>query len=148
MIAGASFHTDGDSPLEVVNPAGAPLPGVLRYDTLTQRPSYDVKAFMRYNPSPFLFAAVGIEKSWGGEQIGTNGKFIVAGLPIEIPQPNMPIGRDDFLRGHFQFQIPHAPDFTVAGDVFHDFQATGGFRENIGVEIRLAKLFFPTPHSK
>jgi hypothetical protein len=38
-----------------------------------------------------------------------------------------------------------APDFTIAGDVFHDFQATGGFRENIGVEVRLAKFFFPPP---
>jgi hypothetical protein len=27
--------------------------------------------------------------------------------------------------------------------VFHDFQASGGFKENIGVEIRLAKFFFP-----
>jgi hypothetical protein len=32
--------------------------------------------------------------------------------------------------------------------VFHDFQASGGFRENIGVEIRLAKLFYPTPLAK
>jgi hypothetical protein len=144
LIADASFHTDGDSPIEVVNPPGAPFPGVLRYDTLTQHPSYDVKAFLRYNPSTFLFAAVGIEKSWGGEQIGTNGRFIVAGLPVEIPQPNVSIGRDDFLRGHFQFQVPLAQDFTLAGDVFHDFQATGGFRENIGVEIRLAKFFFPS----
>jgi len=56
---------------------------------LTQRPSYDVKAFLRYNPSAFLFAAVGIEKSWGGEQIGTDGRFFVAGLPVGIPQPNV-----------------------------------------------------------
>jgi hypothetical protein len=47
----------------------------------------------------------------------------------------MSIGRDDFLRGHFQFQVPLAKDFTIAGDVFHDFRATGGFKENIGVEV-------------
>ena len=51
--------------------------------------------------------------------------------------------RDDFLRGHFQFQILLAKDFTIAGDLFHDFEATGGFRQNIGVEVRLAKFFFP-----
>ena len=34
-------------------------------------------------------------------------------------------------------------DFAVAADVFHDFNRTGGFRENIGVEIRLLKLFVP-----
>jgi len=79
-------------------------------------------------PSTFLFAAVGIEKSWGGEQIATNGRFIVAGLPVEIPQANMAIGRDDFLRGHFQFQVPLAQDFTIAGGRVHDFEATGGFR--------------------
>jgi hypothetical protein len=148
LVADASFHTDGDSPLQVVNPPGAPFPGTLTFDTLTQRPSYDVKAFLRYSPSNFLFAAVGIEKSWGGEQIATNGRFIVAGLPVEILQANMAISRDDFLRGHFQFQVPLAQDFTVAADIFHDFQASGGFRENIGVEVRLAKLFFPTPPAK
>jgi len=93
LIADASFHTDGGSPIEVFNPPGALVPGVLRFDTLTQRPSYDVKAFLRYNPSTFLFAAVGIEKSWGGEQVGTNGKFIVAGLPIVMPQPDMSMDR-------------------------------------------------------
>jgi hypothetical protein len=49
------------------------------------------------------------------------------------------------LRGHFEFQVPLAKDFTIAGDVFHDFEASGGFRENIGVEVRLAKFFFPPP---
>jgi hypothetical protein len=143
LVANASFHTNGNSPLQVVNPPGAPLAGVLTYDALTQKPSYDLKAFLRYNPSTFLFAAFGIEKSWGGEQKATNGTFVPAGLLVGIPQADMSIGRDDFLRGHFQFQIPLAQDFTIAGDVFHDFQATGGFRENFGVEVRLAKFFFP-----
>jgi hypothetical protein len=143
LIANASLHTNGNSPLEVINPPGAPLPGILRYDALTQKPSYDVKAFLRYNPSTFLFAAIGIEKSWGGEQIATNGIFVPTGLPVGIPQPNMSLSRDDFLRGHFQFQIPLAQDFTIAADVFHDFQAVGGFKQNIGAEVRLAKFFFP-----
>jgi hypothetical protein len=52
------------------------------------------------------------------------------------------------LRGHFEFQVPLAQDLALAGDVFHDFQATGGLRENIGVEFRLAKFFFPQPRSK
>jgi hypothetical protein len=147
LVANASFHTNGNSPLEVVNPPGAPLPGLLTYETLTQQPSYNVKAFLRYNPSTFLFAAVGIEKSWGGAQTATNGSFVAAGLPVSIPQSNVSLGRDDFLRGHFQFQVPLAQDIALAGDLFHDFQATGGLRENIGFEIRLAKLFIPPPRS-
>lgn len=85
LIANASFHTDGDSPLTVVNPASAPFPGVLNYGTLTQGTSYDVKAFLRYEPKTSLWFAVGIEKSWGGEQIATNGTFAVTGAPIVIP---------------------------------------------------------------
>jgi hypothetical protein len=51
LIANASFHTDGNSPLAVVNPASAPFPGVLNYATLTQGPSYDVQAFCATNRS-------------------------------------------------------------------------------------------------
>jgi hypothetical protein len=141
LVANASFHTNGSNPVTVVNPAAAP--GVLTYD-MVQGISYDFRAFLRYNPQPTLFfLAVGIEKSWGGEQIATNGRFAVSGLPNVIPQANLSLGRDDFFRGHFQFQIPVTQEFAVAAEVFHDFDRVGGFRENIGVEIRLAKFFFP-----
>jgi hypothetical protein len=106
--------------------------------------SYDVRAFLRYNPLPTLFfVAVGIEKSWGGEQIAANGKFAVTGLPIVAPQPNLSLSRDDFFRGHFQFQVPITKEFAIAGDVFHDFARLGGFREDIGAEVRLTRIFFP-----
>jgi hypothetical protein len=149
LIANASFHTNGSNPVTIVNPAAAPLPGVLTYDTLAQGISYDFKAYLRYSPQPtFFFLAVGIEKSWGGEQIATNGRFAVSGLPIVIQQANFSLGRDDFLRGHLQFQVPVAQEFAVAGDVFHDFDRVGGFRENIGAEFRLARFFFPPPVSR
>jgi hypothetical protein len=149
LVANASFHTNGSNPVTVVNPAGAPLPGVLTYDTMVQGVSYDFRAYLRYSPQPTLFfLAVGIEKSWGGEQIATNGRFAVSGLPIVVPQANLSLSRDDFLRGHFQFQIPITQEFAVAGDVFHDFERVGGFGQNIGAEIRLARFFFPQPVSK
>lgn len=144
LVANASFHTNGNSPVNVVNPAGAAFPGVLTYDTLAQSISYDVKAFLRYEPKAFLFVAVGVEKSWGGEQIATNGRFTVTGLPLTIPQGNLSLGRDDYLRGHLQFQVPVTQDFAVAGDIFHDFDRVGGLRNDIGVEVRLTKFFFPT----
>jgi hypothetical protein len=150
FVANASFHTNGDSPLLVINPATAPVAGILRYDTLTQRPSYDVKAFLRYAPPTpvFLFVAVGVEKSWGGEQFAANGSFAITGLPIVLPQSNLSLGKDDFLRGHVQFQIPFTQDFVVAADIFHDFARVGGFREDIGAEIRLSKLFYPKSPSR
>jgi hypothetical protein len=143
LIAHASFHTGGNSPLMVLNPASAKVPGVLTYDNLTQHPSYDVQAFLRYEPKPAQFVAIGIEKSWGGKQIAINGIFAATGLPITMPLANLPLTKDDFLRGHFQFQVPITQEFAIAGDVFHDFGTVGGLRENIGVEIRMVKLFFP-----
>jgi hypothetical protein len=56
----------------VLNPASAKVPGVLTYDNLTQHPSYDVQAFLRYEPKPLQYVAIGIEKSWGGKQIAIN----------------------------------------------------------------------------
>jgi hypothetical protein len=148
LIANASFHTDGDSPINVVNPASSPLPGVLNYSKLTQDVSYDVKAFLRYEPQQSLWFAVGMEKSWGGEQIGRNGTFRVAGTPIVLPQADFSLGKDDFLRGHFQFHVPLGREFALAADVFHDFDRVGGLRQDIGVELRLTKFFFPKPPSK
>jgi len=143
LIAHASFHTGGNSPLLVLNPASAKVPGVLTYDNLTQHPSYDVQAFLRYEPKPLQFVAIGVEKSWGGKQIAINGIFAATGLPITMPLANLPLAKDDFLRGHFQFEVPITQEFAIGGDVFHDFGSVGGPRENIGVEIRMLKLFLP-----
>jgi hypothetical protein len=148
LVANASLHTNGESPVAVVNPASAPLPGILTYDTLTQRPSYDLRAFLRFEPKTFLFVAVGIEKSWGGEQVATSGNFAVTGLPLVQPLANLSLSRDDFWRGHFQFQVPITKDFAVGGDVFHDFDRVGGFKNDIGAEVRLTRFFFPQPAAK
>jgi len=148
LVANASIHSNGRNPINFINPTSAPVPGILSYDTLTQRPSYDVKAFLRYEFKPLEFLALGIEKSWGGEQVAVNGRFAVTGLPLVIPQPPLALIKDDYLRGHLQFQVPLAQDFAVAADVFHDFDRVGGFREDIGAEIRLTKIFYPQPASK
>jgi len=154
LIANASFHTDGQTPINfslgnVATPFGV-LPAALAYDKLTQSTSYDVKAFLRYEPKPLTFVALGIEKSWGGEQIATNGRITVGGTPVPCGATCGPLSlsKDDYLRGHLQFQFPLAQDFAVAADVFHDFARVGGFRDDIGAEIRLTKFFFPQPPSK
>jgi hypothetical protein len=85
---------------------------------------------------PLGFVAVGIEKSWGGLQVATNS-------PLHLP--DAPLSEDNYLRGHIQFQFPLAKDFAIGGDIFHDFDRVGGFREDIGAEIRLTKFFFPEP---
>jgi hypothetical protein len=144
LMANASFHTDGANPLYIVNPINAPVPGVLSYSALVQATSYDVRTYLRYQPTAALFfIAIGLEKSWGGEQSATNGKFAVSGLPLVIPQPSLSLTKDEFLRGHFQLEVPIAQDFAIAADVVHDFDRIGGFREDFGVEIRLLKYFAP-----
>ena len=60
----------------------------------------------------------------------------------------MSLSKDDYLRGHLQFQFPLARDFLVATDIFHDFDRTGGFKEEIGAELRVIKLFYPQPPAK
>ena len=80
--------------------------------------------------------------------MATSGAFFVRGLPIVVPQANLSLSKDDYLRGHFEFEFPLTKDFTVAGDISHDFQTVGGFREDFGAEIRLTKFFFPQPPAR
>jgi hypothetical protein len=142
LVGNASFHTDGSDPINFITPFG---PNTLIYDTLTQSTSYDVKAFLRYDPMPLGFVALGIEKSWGGQQTATNGTLLAPAIFGGGPQAPLVLGDDDYLRGHFQFSIPLARDFTVAADVFTDFQREAGFKDDYGAEIRLTKFFFPAP---
>ena len=154
LVANASFHSNGKDP--IFSPAvatGVPVlgtaPGFAIFDTLTQKPSYDVKAFLRYEPKPLQFIALGIEKSWGGEQIATNGRFASALVgPLSpfnfvAPLANESLSKDDYLRGHVEFQFPLAQDLALGGDIFHDFDRVGGFKDDFGIELRLTKFFFP-----
>jgi hypothetical protein len=152
LIANASFHSNGRDPIDFTNPTGAPPGSVLTYDTLTQNPSYDLKAFLRYQPATAQFIALGIEKSWGGETIASNGRVVApTGLlppfptSVTLPQGPLALTDDDYLRGHVQFQVHLSQDFAIGGDVFHDFQRVGGFSDDFGAEIRLTKFFFPAP---
>jgi hypothetical protein len=152
MVANASIHTDGSNPINFGVPVPLPgpvvVPGVLTYDKLTQSTSYDVKAFLRYASAPGQFVAFGIEKSWGGEQIATGGRVTVPGLGVvNLPGPQ-PLSKDDYLRGHLEFQFPLAQDFAVGADLFRDFTRVGGFKDDFGAEIRLTKFFFPQSPSK
>jgi hypothetical protein len=136
LIANTSLHTDGNNPLN--------FPGMATYNTLTQRPSFDVEAFLRYAPPEQLgFVAIGIEKAGGGKQVAINGYAEPTGLPITGPAASIPLAKDEFLRGHLQFQVPMTQDIALASDIYHDFNRVGGPRENIGVEVRFLKLFLP-----
>jgi hypothetical protein len=136
FVGNASFHTDGHDPISFNG-------GLVTFDKLTQKNSYDIRAYLRYEPTTFLQAAIGIEKSWGGLQTATGGR-----IASVIPLPDAPVSKDDYLRGHLQFQVPLAQDLAVATDIFHDFDRTGGFKDEIGVELRVIKFFFPAPPPK
>jgi hypothetical protein len=134
VIANASIHTDGGSPLALA-------PGV-QFDKLTQDNSYDIKAFLRYNYMQGGHVAVGIEKSWGGNQIASGG---LLGNPAFAQGFRGPVslGKDDFLKGHFQIVQPVTPDIHVGVDITHDFEREGGLREDITAEVRVTKFFIP-----
>jgi hypothetical protein len=153
FVANASLHSNGRNPIldpaSVVLPGPAVAAGFVSFDTLQQRPSYDVKAFLRYEPKPLQWVALGIEKSWGGETVATNGRFAGVTLPpapvgpVLIPLASESLTKDDYLRGHLQFSYPLLPDLSLAADIFHDFERVGGFKEDFGIEFRLSKFFLP-----
>jgi hypothetical protein len=130
VIANASLHTNGDSPLALA-------PGV-QFDKLTQDNSYDVKGFLRYDYTRGGHVAIGLEKSWGGNQVGSGGLLqTIFGGPQSL-------GKDDFLKGHFQVVVPVMPDLHVGADITHDFERDGGLREDITAELRITKFFLPS----
>lgn len=133
FIGNASIHTDGTAPLAAN--LGFPL-GVQQFDKLTQDTSYDVKAFLRYDFGQAVWLAVGVEKSWGGNQIASGG---VLGNPLVLGPTSL--GTDDYLKGHVQFSMPITRDIHVALDLKHDFEVSGGLKEDFGSEFRLTKFF-------
>ncbi len=120
-----AFHSDGDNPVSM---------GGFGFDKLTQDNTYNISAYIRYNWNPLMFAAVGIEKSWGGEQIAKGG---VLGALVG----DQSLGKDEYLKGHVQFAMPLSESFQIATDITHDFSRTGSFKEDFTAEIRLMKLF-------
>jgi hypothetical protein len=128
VIANASLHSEGSAPLAVA-------PGV-QFDRLDQGNSYDLKVFLRYEYMQAGHIALGIEKSWGGDQIAKGGA-----LGAELGPTSL--GRDDFLKGHLQISYPLAQDLHLATDITHDFDREGGFKEDITAEFRVVKFFLP-----
>jgi hypothetical protein len=131
VIANTSVHSDGDSPFALA-------PGV-QFDKVSQSNTYDIKGFLRYNFMPLGHVAIGIEKSWGGDQVYSGGLLqTILGGPTSF-------GKEDYLKGHFQATAPLARDFQVGVDLTHDFERSGGIREDFTAEVRFVKLFAPAP---
>ena len=130
IYANAAFHSDGDAPVAIH--------GVGQFNKLTQDNSYDVWAFLRYQFVPLTWVAIGIEKSWGGNQIASGGGLGALFGPTSL-------GEDDYLKGHLQAQYAFTKDFHIAVDLTHDFDRVGGLREDFTAELRLAKLFLADP---
>ena len=137
IYAQAAFHSDGDSPFAIR--------GVGQFNKLTQDNSYDLQALIRYTwePENVGFVAIGIEKSWGGNQVASGG---LLGLPPSLGGlgPKSLI-EDNYWKLHLEAQYPLSKDFFLAGDITHDFERVGGVREDFTAEIRITKLFLPAP---
>ena len=129
VIGNTSIHSHGSSALALA-------PGV-QFNTLNQSDSYNVKSFLRYDYMPLGHVAVGIEKSWGGDSVASGGILqLIFGQPISF-------GTDKYTKGHLQLAAPLPYDLQLAADLTHDFQRDGGFKENLGIQLRLTKFFVP-----
>jgi hypothetical protein len=127
IFGGAAFHGDGDNPVTI---------GGLGFDHTRQAHSYDINAYLRYSWNPLAFVAIGIEKSWGGEQIASGG--VLGALAGDVS-----LGKDEYVKGHLQFGIPLSQTLQIAADITHDFHREGGFKENFTAEIRLSTFITP-----
>jgi len=128
IFGGAAFHSDGDNPVTI---------GGVGFDRTEQHDSYDINVYLRYNWNPLTFVAIGIEKSWGGEQIAKGGAL---GALIG----DTSLGKDEYVKGHLQFGFPLSETFQISADLTHDFQREGGFKEDFTAEIRMLTFIMPT----
>ncbi|MGY4308282.1 hypothetical protein ACVIJ6_005525 [Bradyrhizobium sp. USDA 4369] len=129
-FGGVAFHTDAGNP--ITDPATG-----LGFAKTTQTNSYNANAYLRYSWNELGFAAVGLERSWGGKQTAFGG-------PLgDLLGPQV-ISRDDYLKGHLQFGIPLGDRMQLAADLTHDFSRKGGFKEDFTAELRLVVLFAPS----
>ena len=127
VFGGAAFHSDGDNPLTI---------GGVGFDRTEQQHSYDINVYLRYNWNPLTFVAIGIEKSWGGEQIGKGGA-----LAALIGDTSL--GKDEYVKGHLQCGFPLSETFQISADLTHDFHREGGFEEDFTAEIRMSTFILP-----
>lgn len=127
VFGGAAFHSDGDNPVTI---------GGAGFDRTEQRDSYDINVYLRYNWNPLAFVAVGIEKSWGGEQTARGG--VIGSLIGDVS-----IGKDEYVKGHLQFGFPLSESFQISADLTHDFEREGSFTEDFTAEIRMSTFILP-----
>jgi hypothetical protein len=128
VFGGIAFHSDGDNPVTL---------GGVGFDRTEQENSYDINVYLRYNWNPLTFVAIGIEKSWGGEQTAEGGTLGALLGPVSL-------GKDEYVKGHLQFGVPLSETFQIAADITHDFDREGGFKEDFTAEIRLSTFFMPS----
>ncbi len=94
--------------------------------TLEQDPTYQVQANLRYDFNPSQRVALGYSASTGGKQF-IDGDYI--GQKTEVQQVR------------FEFQQMVARNVQLSAQLTHDVQAEGGFREDVGVNLRALLLF-------
>jgi hypothetical protein len=127
IFGGIAFHGDGENPVTV---------GGVGFTRTEQDHSYDINAYLRYSWNPLTFLALGLEASWGGEQVASGGALgAVLG--------DVSIGKDEYVKGHLQFGVPLSPTMQLAADITHDFHREGGFKEEFTVELRVSTFVLP-----
>lgn len=120
VVFNTSFHSDGENPTP-------------NYKTANVDVSYQLRLFLRYDYNAIGFAALGVEKTWGGKETYTDSVL-----------PDVVMSEASRTRGHLQLAAPLSDNMQLAADFYHDFETSGGFRSDFGVELRLAAFRVPT----
>ena len=100
MIALAAVHSDGDAKFA--------MRGVGQFGKTTQDASFNIKAFLSYYYTQGGYFAVGIEKSWGGDQIMSGGALGALFGPILAL-------KDGYLAGHVEAVFVVTPPRVLRG---------------------------------
>ena len=106
--------------------------------TLHQQNSYRVQFFLNYIVNRAATVSVGFLGQSGGVQ--SYDGFALPGVGVQVPGGLTGMKTEqNMLRVDGSMFL--APTWQVLGEVNHDFNAVGGFKDEIGFELRVLKIF-------
>jgi len=100
--------------------------GPLAFDTLTERPTVQIQAFLNYTLTKRIQTSVGYESEYGG-QASLNS--VATGEKTQFQE----------VRGVAAYSI--TPAWQILAEVNHQFSNLGGFKQDVGMTLRTLYAF-------